>query len=372
MGKVLLTASFAGIPRVMRLARALAEEGHAVHVIEWDRSGTLPPTELREGVLFLRYRKKSGFGLRSSFSMIRWLIFQFLHVIRFDYDIIQPRNLDSLVPVLLALWISRKRSRTSVVYDMSDFYAESYLPIPIIRLFVASLERFLVDKVDALLLVSPKQMLQLLKRPAPPIVMVYNFPDEAVQSTGEVEYDLYYAGTLGRDRCWELIQIIALASLAKLRLAIAGFGECEDFVKDISEKLENVIFLGRLGRKELLRKASRSRAIVSVHHPRSSQNYRIALPNKFLDAIKLRKPVIVARGTYIADIVRRYGIGVAIELGDLKSAVGEVLKAVSSEFPEEGFTSLESLFSWNESKKRYLSLISGLLGRSKKDIPVKP
>jgi len=50
-------------------------------------------------------------------------------------------------------------------------------------------------------------------------------------------------------------------------------------------------------------------------------SYRLALPNKFFQALAALMPVIVAPGTYLADIVREHGVGYVFDGGNLKDIV---------------------------------------------------
>ena len=42
-------------------------------------------------------------------------------------------------------------------------------------------------------------------------------------------------------------------------------------------------------------------------------NVRVALPNKLYEAIYCERPIIVAKGTYLAELVERWGVGVAVD-----------------------------------------------------------
>ena len=361
--RILLTGSFAGIPRVRRLAKALADAGYMVTVLEWDREDRLPEKEVVNGILFIRYRRKAGFGVRAALGMVGWFIHQLVHVLTHSYEIIQPRNLDSLLPVMIALILSRKREKVRLVYDMSDFYADSYLNVPVIRTLIGMLERALIERVDALLVVSPKQLLQLGRRPGTRVVAVYNYPSESdVRYDGNRGYDLFYAGSMGRDRCWELINLVKLSITANMTLGIAGFGECEEVIRRIADELEGVHFLGRLSREELLRVAASSRFMAIPHHPRSSPNYVVALPNKFLDAVELGKPVIAVKGTYVGELVERYRLGVVVDL-EHPAESARTLRGGVEDRGGEGFASLREMFGWEGSKRRYLALIESLMRR---------
>ncbi|MCS7102913.1 MAG: hypothetical protein NZ992_03420 [Candidatus Korarchaeum sp.] len=144
MVRVLFISSLQALPRILRFADLLKREGHEIHVLEWDRSGELPATEVKDGISFIRYRKASSFGFKVLLQFLGWVLFQIIHLTRNDYDVIHPQNLDSLIPALLSLSMRGKRSR--LLYDMADFYADAYLNFPVVKKLISALERILVKK----------------------------------------------------------------------------------------------------------------------------------------------------------------------------------------------------------------------------------
>jgi hypothetical protein len=128
MARILLTASSSSVPRVMRAARALAKRGHEVSVLEWDRGGDLPEEEVRDGITFIRYRRRSGYGKKAALNMIGWLIFQLSFLLSEDFDLIQPQNLDSLLPTYVALRILRDATFNTLFPIVPDSLLMILLP----------------------------------------------------------------------------------------------------------------------------------------------------------------------------------------------------------------------------------------------------
>lgn len=50
-------------------------------------------------------------------------------------------------------------------------------------------------------------------------------------------------------------------------------------------------------------------------------SYRLALPNKFFQALAALMPVIVSQNTYLADIVMEHGVGYIFDGGNLEDIV---------------------------------------------------
>lgn len=56
----------------------------------------------------------------------------------------------------------------------------------------------------------------------------------------------------------------------------------------------------------------------------SSLSYRLATPNKLFQALAMGIPVVASRGTYLAELVERYGIGAVVGEGDLAEIARKV------------------------------------------------
>ena len=62
----------------------------------------------------------------------------------------------------------------------------------------------------------------------------------------------------------------------------------------------------------------------------NNQNVRIALPNKLYESIYCELPIIVAKGTYLSQLVEEWGVGVSVDHIDKKDLV-TVLQKLSIE-----------------------------------------
>ncbi len=368
MARILLTASFSGIPRVMRAARALAGRGHEVFVLEWDREGNLPEEEIRNGITFIRYRKRSGYGKKAAFNMIGWLIFQLSFLLSKEFDVIQPQNLDSLLPTYIALRILRRKD-VPIVYDLADFYADAYLNIWPINKIVAAIERKLISRVNALILVSPAQIEQITSEIPKKVLCVYNSPDDirVVERSNEGDLKILYIGSFERKRLKSLLKFMEISAQAGCEFILGGFGEMEDYIRSKSSEYRNVRFIGKVDRKGMSKYYAEADIIFSYFDPKESNNYKVAVPNKFLEALASGKPVIVAEGTFLEEIVKKYQIGFPVNL-EREEEVVALLKSLPTErsrLVEMGRRArkvYEELFSWDKIMPEYLDLVEGLIG----------
>jgi hypothetical protein len=102
MASVVLVASFSTVPRTLRMAKTLAEDGHSVTILEWDRECSRPSSESRGNVSFRRLGVKAPYGRWAAVLFPVWLGFVLINLVLRRYDVVQPQNLDNLIPVYLA------------------------------------------------------------------------------------------------------------------------------------------------------------------------------------------------------------------------------------------------------------------------------
>lgn len=123
-------------------------------------------------------------------------------------------------------------------------------------------------------------------------------------------------GFLGYVRYYQLnIKLIeAFANDSKYSLQYAGstFSDCdlESFCRQ--KGVHNVTFYGSYQNEQkplLYSKVDLINSVYSLDSPEVKQ----AVPNRIYDAALFKKPIIVAKGTYLAAIVEKYGLGFQID-----------------------------------------------------------
>ena len=228
----------------------------------------------------------------------------------------------------------------------------------------------MISRVDALILVSPAQIKQVGSKIPERVLCVYNSPEDvqAVESDSGGNLRILYIGTFERKRFKSLLKFMEISTRAGCEFILGGFGEMEEEIR-LKANEYNVRFVGRVDRKDISRYYAEADIVFSYFDPKESNNYRIAVPNKFLEALASGKPVIVAEGTFLEEIVNRYQIGFPVNL-EREEEVVDLLKSLSMErsrLIEMGRRArkvYEELFSWDRVMPEYLNLIEELIERS--------
>lgn len=355
-------------PRVEKEAKALADVGYGVQVLGWDRTATLPLREVRPyGVVErIPLRAKFGAGLSNLPYLLRFQLALLGYLIRRrkDYEILHACDFDTLIPALLikALW--RKR----VVYDIFDFYADMLLKVPSwLRGLIRWLDMRLMGFADSVILADESRLRQVAGAKMRRVAFIYNSPDLRSINISLPELPpppppvrIGYVGILSKGRgIYEMIDVVAANS--NFLLELAGFGGDEEEIRSRAETIPNVRFYGKVPYERGLELAAFSHVLFATYDP-AVPNHRFSSANKLFEAMALGRPIIVARGTGMDLLVKKYDLGYVVPYGD-KKALEDVIKEVGS-WSREKWTNFKTHskkvyvenFAWDIQAKRLQTL----------------
>jgi glycosyltransferase involved in cell wall biosynthesis len=173
---MLVVNAFVYDTRVQKEAKSLAEAGYDVIVFALHRAG-LAQSESCDGYRIERIRLRSrGWGTFLAIRLLKYLEF-FLRAIyrmlRQRPAIIHAHDLDALIPVCVAAFLTRAR----MIYDSHELWIEQYnllLRAAQARRLLGVIEGILARRVDAVITVSPSIASLLAQRyriPTPTVLM---------------------------------------------------------------------------------------------------------------------------------------------------------------------------------------------------------
>ena len=300
--------------RTLKMARIAAESGYRVAVVEWDRSGSRLRVEKEGSIEFTRLPLKSPYGAAAILVLPLWLAYVSVILLRTRFHLVQPKNLDNLLPALLI----RRLRGFKVVYDMADFYSDTYASgAPLLRSLARFLERSLTKASDAVVLAEPGQMRQVgASRPPTNWMTFYNVPFSANPiSPGENGsavkggvLSLLYIGTFPRDRTRALLNLMEAMRALPIQLTIAGFGQDLNAIAQFASSLPNVVFLGKVPSGEIMPLTEKSDIVVLPYDSRF-RNYAGVLGTKIFEAMAAAKPILAQKGTASGNLVSEYLLG---------------------------------------------------------------
>jgi glycosyltransferase involved in cell wall biosynthesis len=197
------------------------------------------------------------------------------------------------------------------------------------------------------------------------LIIVYNTPEDHYGELGTESgtrppgLKVLYVGLLQVER--GLLEVLeALKNHPDWQLTLAGFGgDAEEILREAGG-LANVSWLGRIPYQKTLELTAESDVLLATYDPRIA-NHRYASPNKLFEAMMLAKPVIVARGTGMDQIVDTWDCGLTVEYGvlqELDHSLNSLAEdpAARETLGHNGRRAYEQEYSWEIMRDRLLSL----------------
>lgn len=363
MKKVCFVASnpFKPDPRAEKQIKSLSDNGYQVLGIGWDRNSSKnyrynPFSKVNIDEIGIK--SSFGSGIKNLLPLIRFNVKLFFKLIslRKDIDIIHSVNLDTGIVCLVFSKLFHKK----IVYDIYDYYADSF-PVPRkLKKFVKALENYVINNSEFIILPIDSRIKQIGKAKPKDIIIIYNTPNEDVKSISDTFDDMYqkgkinisFVGALVPDRF--LTEILDLCKKRKdMYLHIAGFGN-----KDLIEKIKstpNVKFYGKVSHTTGLEISKISDLMIAIYNPKVP-NHKYSAPNKFYESLFLGKPIVVSSDTGIDRLVKKYSVGYVIDYSESEfEGLLEHIKINDlKSFKNNNQSVYEQYFSWPKMEKRLI------------------
>jgi succinoglycan biosynthesis protein ExoL len=226
--------------------------------------------------------------------------------------------------MLLLVWLYciTKRTNPSVIYEVSDIHGMALnnsksIPKVLIKKFLYVLEWIGMSVVDRLIVTSESFWRVYYKSmiPKESVLFLPNTPPETVfESYKAKEKGQFRIGFIGKVRYKKQIKLlIDAAERANIEVFIAGNGIDLDEITKYCIGKNNITIYGSYNYKDEIAKLYSSIDCVFSVYDTGIQNVQIALPNRLYEAARCGLPIIVSKGTELADIVENNGLGKAIK-----------------------------------------------------------
>ena len=357
-------------PRVEKEAAALLDAGYEVTVIAWDRSGREPRKEIRGRLVIERIPVRAGYaqGLGNLPALLRWQVKLTAWIIRHrgQFDVLHACDFDTVLPALMARFLFGKR----LVYDIFDFYADHLRNTPRwIKRVIRKVDFYAIRKADAVILADDSRTAQIKGSRPRQLIVIYNTPEDCYQAlasetrTQPSRLELIYVGLLQVERgLLELLEV--MKRHPSWHLYLAGFGGEEAVILKEAEGLPNVSWHGRIPYQKTLELTAASDVSIATYDP-AIANHRYASPNKIFEAMMLAKPVVVARGTQMDEIIKTWECGLTVRYGNLRELEESLeILAEDPDFREtlgmNGRRAYQESYSWDTMRDRLLALYGKL------------
>ena len=247
-------------------------------------------------------------------------------------------DLDALPP---AIWAKRAVPGTRVILDAHELFMELDYLEPTQRSEWEEIAKTFLPEVDLVITVGQGIADELVSRYGVKRVEVIEslsvptrFPGTDVRSAAGLDEDIplvVHVGNVSNNRN-PLLAIDLLKSDPDLHFAFVGRvgGGLADVLADAAEErsvTDRLHFVGSVPIGELQHFLSTADASAILYSPKTSENLRLAMPNKLFDSLGSGVPCVATAGTAAADYLEKEGLGLGFVYGDAAS-LAQALRSI--------------------------------------------
>lgn len=318
-----------------------------------------PLTIYYEINLTMRY----GMGIKSWKEVLQYqyLALRILAKERKNLDVVYAIDLLMALPAALFSLFTGKR----LIYHVADKFTKAYRVPKIMKPFFELMDFLVMLKAEHILITHEKRLSDVPKMFRTKCAVIYNSPedinpqylDRSPSKTDMLR--IAFFGVLTEDRfIKELCQIVREKSF--LELHIGGYGPLESYVQNQATECNRIKFYGKVPYNKVLEIQSQVDLMLAIYNP-AIPNNRQSAPNKLYEAMMLGKPIVVAKGMGIDELVVREKIGFTIEYSvESFEKLVEELRGNRQLMLENGKRArvlYESKYAWSQMEIRLKSLL---------------
>ncbi len=220
-----------------------------------------------------------------------------------------------------------KDKNVKIIYEVSDIHpllidTQKKFYNKAVSYMLRNLEQCLCKKVDLLVVTSEFFYEQYYKKMISS-TRVYFFPNTpeptVFKGFSRNNNNKFTVGFIGLIRyAKQLEMLIDLTKKCDIGVFIAGKGIESNRIENYSKGNDNVKIYGEYIYKSEIKKLYESVDCIYSVYDSNFKNVQIALPNKLYESVYTNTPIIVAKGTYLGEIVEKEKIGITIRSDNLK------------------------------------------------------
>lgn len=342
-----------------KLLPSLRRLGHGVTYVGWDRLRALPRRWEDDGIAFRMIFRGWGYvNRRLLVGLPLWVVRSTVFLLRRRADVVVALDLDTGLPAALSSMVSRR----PFVYNIRDNFALRASVPRRLRGVIAALDRWVIRRAVRVIVPDESRIVGIDEEARRKFVVIHNCALEVTPpaaAEGERPFTVYAMGYLRQSRGIGLL-LDAAARLPGIRVLLAGRVP-EPSLEARIRATPFADYRGHLPVREALELCFASDVVFAFYAPDSEIN-RLAISNKWSDAMMAGRPVLVNSEVLKSPWIEREGIGYACPYGDV-DALERVLRSIRDDpdgARERGARArrlFEQGFSWSAMETRLGALM---------------
>ena len=316
--KIVVLIGFLPNHRIMRRIDVEKKIGD-VHLICWDRESDMLPPQIEKGFSIHTIRIAAGNDPLKRIIPTRRFASQakkYLNDIK--PKIIHVQGLDMLQ---IAASYRRANPQTKIIYEVADLHRyivdnQKDILHKLVKAYLIHEDRALEKYYDLLILTSEAYYDSYFTKfvLAGKFLYMPNMPDLSIydkyHKKSDGDFTIGYIGGVRYKK--QIYNLIDAARQSHVKLMIAGFEEAPIELEPICKADPNIEWIGKFDYSDAPALYGKCDAMYSVYDA-DMANVRVALPNKLYESVYCEMPIVVAKNTFLADTVKKWGVGIAVD-----------------------------------------------------------
>ncbi len=321
MKRIVILIGFLPEPHIMKRIELEKKIGE-LHVICWDRINNMQERPSENGFSAHIISRKAGTDPLK--RMIPYVLFSrdALKMLReIQPDLIHVQSLDMLK--IACSYQKESSQKVHIIYEIADLHRllvdSQKNPIKgFLQRYLRHEDRRLEKNYDVLLLTSMKfyeayfqnfvSREKVLYMPNVPDLTA--FRDYHKKKSGK-NFTVGYIGSVRYKN--QMRNLLEAAKRCNIHLLIAGFESEPVEIEPLCKADPNVEWIGRFDFNARAAELYGKCDVMYSVYDADMKNVRVALPNKLYESAYCEMPLIVARNTYLAQMVEEWGVGIAVD-----------------------------------------------------------
>ena len=226
----------------------------------------------------------------------------------------------------------KEKHEVHIIFEVADL-RENYITKPkkamdrAITAVLLQQEKKAFKNVEYLVVTSPKfyelHYSSLIRKEK--MIFIPNAPDAEVFRNYKKHVGDFTVGFIGGIRYLnQMKMLVDAAGEVGCKVLFAGAGGTSSDYENIQAYChgkDHVTFTGRYDYNSQIASLYSMVDCVFAVYDADNPNVRIALPNKLYESILCELPIIVAKGTYLEELVKEWGVGISVNHKDKKDLV---------------------------------------------------
>ena len=307
-------------PRIYKRI-ALERQIGNVHLICWDRGNSMLQRPIEDGyTAYVIQVKAGGNPLKRLLPYKKFSKQANAFLDQIQPDLVHVQGLDMLK--IACAYKKHSSKAVKIIYEVADLHRllvdqQKSLIAKTAQKYLRFTERHLVKQYDLLVLTSMKYYDVYFKDFVPKEKVLYmpNVPNLSAfgsyQKKAGGEFTVGYLGAVRYKQ--QMKNLIEASERAGVHAMIAGYEDQPMVIEPLCKDKANIEWVGRFDfNKQAAELYGKCDVMYSVYDA-DMHNVRVALPNKLYEAVYCEMPLIVAKNTYLAQVVEEWGVGVAVD-----------------------------------------------------------